>query len=280
VGNGGWVRTDGRPISKNIGMLTSTSGLQGVYYPPRLDELGNDLGNVHTYVATGGVSDGTAVESQCGDYTSPQGGIYVGDAAAGYLAWAYRELDSSGCNKPLHLYCFRSDALVADIIPPPQPGRRIFISSAPYVPGLGTSPDQMCQADATKANLANASKFIAFIATSTMPAAKRLSPGGMPWKRFDEVFVVRQPSDITTGLLLAPANLVADGSQFSNANIWSGTNSPTEASAGTCQDWQSNASSLSGSVGDSITTAAPDWFNIGTTVPCNNPSVRVTCIEP
>jgi hypothetical protein len=194
VGNGGWVRTDGRPFAKNLAALANQSN-QAIYYPPRLDETGKDVGNSHVYVATGGLSDGSAFGSQCGDYNSPTGGLYVGDASDGSYAWAMKELDSSGCGQPYPIYCFRSDGLAADTIPPPQPGRRIFVSAKPFVPGSSVSPDQMCQADAASANLANASQFLAFLATSTTPAIKRLGASGMPWKRVDDVFVVRQISD-------------------------------------------------------------------------------------
>jgi hypothetical protein len=253
---------------------------QTVYYPPRLDEMGNDLGNAHTYVATGGNADGTASGSQCGDYTSPSGDLYVGDAAAGSNSWAMRQLDSGGCARAYHLYCFRGDGPIADIVPPAQPGRRIFVSTQPFVPGSSIGADQMCQADAAAANLANANQFIAFLATSTTPAMKRIRAGGLPWKRADNVFVVRQITDFANGKLMATPGLVASGSLYSNVQVWSGASDASVPGSATCLDWTSGLATSKGLVGDSATTVAPDWFSIGITAPCNDGNKHVVCIEP
>jgi hypothetical protein len=278
VGSGGWVRTDGRPFSKNLASLTSQSpGV--VYYPPRLDETGNDIGNSNTYVATGGDSSGTALGSQCSDYTSPTGSLYMGDAANGSLGWAMSILDSTGCSLPHRTYCFRSDGLVTDLVPPSQPGRRVFLSSKAFVPSGSGSPDRWCQSEATAANLVNASQFIAFVSTSTTPALKRLSASGLPWKRVDEVFVVRQISDFAAGKLLAPLGLFADGSQYSSANVWTGASDPSALGTSTCQDWTTNATTLNGLVGGSDTTAAPDWFDVVPTT-CDSATNHLICIEP
>jgi hypothetical protein len=204
----------------------------------------------------------------------------VGEAATGSNYWAMRELDSGGCGHSYHLYCFRNDGLVVDIVPPPQPGRRIFVSAQPFVPGGSVGADQMCQAEAVTANLANASQFIAFLATSTTPAMKRIRAGGAPWKRADNVLVVRQISDFANGKLLVTPGLVANGSLYVNAQVWSGASDPTVIGSGTCQDWAAGAASLSGLIGDGATTVAPDWFSIGITVPCNNAGNHLICIEP
>jgi hypothetical protein len=280
VGSGGWVRTDGRPFAKNLATLAILGG-QTVYYPPRLDEMGNDLGNVHSFVATGGNADGTAFNSQCGDYTSVSGGIYVGDAATGSFYWAMRELASTGCSGSYRLYCLRADALVADIVPPPQPGRRVFVSAQPFVPGGGVGADQACQTEAAAANLANASQFVAFLSTSTTPAMQRIRASGMPWKRADDVFVVRQISDFANGKLIATPGLVANGSLYVTPQIWTGASNPTAVGSGTCQDWTANTATLSGLIGDGATTVAPDWFSFGGIAdPCNNPNLHIICIEP
>lgn len=84
-----------------------------------------------------------------------------------------------------------------------QEAKARFVSghTKPFVPGGSVGADQMCQADAVAANLANASQFLAFLATSTTPAMKRIRPSGAPWKRADDVFVVRQISDFANGNL-------------------------------------------------------------------------------
>ena len=277
---GGWVRTDGRPFAKNLATL-ATTGSQTVYYPPRLDEMGNDLGNNHLYVATGGMADGSALDSQCSDYTSTSGDLYVGDAATGSNYWAMRELHSGGCGRAYHLYCFRGDGLVADVVPPSQPGRRIFVSAQAFVPGGSLGADQMCQSEAAAANLANANQFLAFIATSTTPAMKRIRASGLPWKRADDVFVVRQITDFANGKLMATPGLVANGSLYTNVQVWTGAGDPTVIGSETCQDWTAGLATSKGIIGDGATTVAPDWFSFGgLTVPCNDPNTHLLCMEP
>ena len=277
VGQGGWVRTDGRPFARNVKSLADPI-YPVAYYPPRIDENGNDLGGHRVYVATGGNQDGTALGSQCADYTSTTGSVYVGEANAGAFAWAMTQLDSAGCGSAYHIYCFRSDALVADLAPPPQDGRRAFVSSIPFVPGGGVSPDVMCQKDADAAYPANTGKFIAFLATSSGAALKRLAASGPPWKRPDDVFVVRQISDLASGKLLAPIDLVADGSTYTNSYVWSGASDPTVTGQDTCADWSSNAATYKTLAGDSMTSATPDWFN-NLTLSCTDATTRLMCVE-
>src|SRR5262249_35155137 len=90
VGAGGWGRTDGRPFAASLVALKTLSG-QVVYYPPRVDENGNDLGPTRITVATGGNNDGTNFGAQCGNYTTTTGGMYIGIAGAGSEYWAYNQ---------------------------------------------------------------------------------------------------------------------------------------------------------------------------------------------
>lgn len=280
VGSGGWVRTDGRPFAKNIVTLGANTK-QIVFYPPRTDEAGNDLGNSTLYVATGSNQDGTSMGAQCEDYTNVVGSHYVGNAAAGSQVWSMTELHGDGCARPYHLYCFRSDALVADIVPAPQPGRRVFLSQQPYVIGNGISPDQLCRTEAALANLGSATPFVAFMATSSTPATKRLNPSGPPWKRFDEVLVARQASDFGQGKLLAPIDLAADGVSYLSSEVWTGAVSPTELGTATCGDWTTTLSLSPAIVGYPASSASPEWFNFGGPIaPCSDPNTHVLCIEP
>jgi Divergent InlB B-repeat domain len=280
VGSGGWVRTDGRPFAHNLATL-GTNSKQIVYYPPRLDENGNDLGNTTIYVATGSNQDGSYLGAQCADYTSPTGSIYVGNAAAGSLEWSMTELHSDGCSRSYHLYCFRTDDQSADLTPPPQPGRRVFISQKAFTPSTATSPDQACQTEAASANLTNPAGFIAFVATTTAAALQRLSATGSPWKRTDDVMVVRQLSDFGAGKLLAPLDLGPDGVSYTTSQVWTGASNPTVQAGANCGDWTSNAASTQGMIGAPSSSAAPDWFSFGgLATPCNDTNTHLICIEP
>lgn len=282
VGNGGWVRVDGRPFARNIAKL-GVLGNQVVYYPPRIDELGNDIGPGHVMVATGGNQDGTTFGVQCADYASTSGDLYVGDAIAGSGYWAYNQLNPNGCSSAFRLYCFRTD-LTGDIKPAPLPGRHVFVTAAGWSPsGNITNADAFCRADATAAGLANASTFVALLATSTAWAASRLTTGGTAWKRVDDVFVFNSPSDFGASKLLAPFGLVADGSLYSNFAFWSGASGPGMVSSGdvSCQDWSTSATTAHGLYGNAILSGGPDWFSSASnTDSCDQAGVHLLCAEP
>ena len=283
VGNGGWVRLDGRPFGRNIATLGVPTN-QVVYYPPRIDELGNDVGPGHVMVATGGNLSGSP--GPCADYTDTTQDFFVGDAIAGSGTWAASQAVASGCSSALRLYCFRSD-MAGDMKPLALPGRRVFVTASGWSPSGGiASADAFCRADAAAAGLASASTntFIALLATSTASAASRLNTGGSPWKRVDDVFVFNSPNDLIASKLLAPFGLIAKGTQYGTFLYWSGAMGPRDASPVglSCQDWSTSAATDSGLFGNANLSGGPEWFADVTTTTnaCNRTDIRLLCAEP
>jgi hypothetical protein len=280
VGTGGWLRTDGRPFAPSANALKTTAN-QIVYYPPRVDENGIDLGPGRIVVATGSNSDGTNFGTQCGNYTTTGGSLYVGAAAAGTQSWSYYVLDSAGCVASAHLYCFRSD-VTATIAPPATAGRHIFTSTAPFVPAGGRdAADGQCQLDAKSAGLPNFSNYIALLATSGASAASRLTIPGLPWKRSDDVLVVADPVDLTKGILLAPIDLPAGGGVYASRAVWTGASDVGAAATGglACNDWKVPSSQMSGFFGYPNFGWQPDWFNAGS-IRCDTINNYLLCVEP
>jgi hypothetical protein len=282
VGSGGWVRVDGRPFARNIATL-GVSGNQVVYYPPRINELGNDVGPAHMLVATGGNPGGSTVGSYCNDYNG-SGALSAGDAIAGSGTWADNQVMPNGCLTALRLYCFRTDLLPVDITPPPVPGRHVFVTASAWQPsGNIAKADAFCQTDAKAAGLPNYNTFVALLATSTASMLSRLHTGGAPWKRVDDVFAFRSPDDLVASNLLAPIDLVADGSFYSDFNFWSGASRPESASSGdvSCQDWSTSSVMAHGLYGDANLSGGPDWFvGSGNTFTCDKTDVHLLCAEP
>jgi hypothetical protein len=286
VGAGGWVRTDGRPFTRNLASLMA--GNQIVYYPPRVDENGNDLGPKHIPVATGGNNYGANFGYQCNggttmSWTQTTGGDYIGLAAAGSQYWAYNQLDSSGCMNPQHLYCFRTDlapAVPIGITFPPANVRRIFISDLAVASGGKVdAADAECVADAKAAGYANFASFISLLATSTTPALKRVNMSGATWMRPDQVLVVATPADLAAGNLISPIDVAADGATYKNPPVWSGAVDPATAGDATCTDWTSASNGVKARYGYPNSATTPDWFNSGT-VSCDQAGMYVICIEP
>jgi hypothetical protein len=286
VGGGGWVRVDGRPFARNIATLAA-AGNQVVFYPPRIDEAGTDVGPAHVLVATGSNSASSAAGGYCNDYTynySGSGTLSVGDAIAGSGSWAYSQDRDNGCSTSLRLYCFRTDLQPVDITPPVLQGRHVFVTASAWTPsGSITSADAFCRADAKAANLNNASTFIALLGTSTTSAAMRLNTGGAAWKRADDVFVFNSPTDLATNRLLAPFDLPADGSLYVSYSFWSGATGPGSASSGdvSCQDWTSSSVLAHGLYGNTNLSGGPDWFaDSAKTFTCDQAGVHLLCAEP
>jgi hypothetical protein len=282
VGKGGWVRMDGRPFARNIATL-GAAGNQVVYYPPRINEMGNDVGPAHVLVATGGNPGGSTVGSYCNDYNGG-GTLSAGDAIAGSGAWAYTQTMNNGCLTSLRLYCFRTDLRPIDIIPPVSQGRRVFVTASAWTPsGNMAKADAYCQTDAKAAGLPNSNTFVALLATSTTSMVSRLHTGGAPWKRADDVLAFRSPDDLVAGNLLAPVDQVADGSLYGDFNFWSGASRPELASSGdvSCQDWSSSSAMAHSLYGNANLSGGPDWFsNSPNTFTCDKADVHLLCAEP
>ena len=211
----------------------------------------------------------------------------MGDAIAGSATWAASLLMADGCSVALRLYCFRSD-LTGDLKPLALPGRRVFVTASAWSPsGSLASADAVCQADAAAAGLASTgtSRFVALLATSTAPAASRLTAGGGPWKRVDDVFVFYSPSDLTAGKLLAPFGLVAKGTQYGTFLYWSGATSPgTTSPVGlSCQDWSTSAATVNGLFGNANLSGGPEWFADAAATThnaCSRTDIHLLCAEP
>ena len=288
IGNGGWVRLDGRIFARNLATLTAP-GNPAVYYPPRIDETGHDVGPGHTPVATGDSilatpsPDGGAATGSCADYTSTTGDLEVGDAIAGGSSWDASQNMTAGCSTAARLYCFRT-GMACDLVPQPLPGRHVFVTASAWSPfGDISNADALCRADAAAASLANAGNFVALLATSAASAASRLTVGGAPWKRVDDVFVFASPTDLATNNLLAAVDLVAKGNLYGDFGFWSGAASPGSVSAGdvSCQDWSSSGATAHGLYGNTDLSAGADWFaNPPNVFSCSETSLHLLCAEP
>jgi hypothetical protein len=280
VGSGGWVRVDGRPFARNIATLTA-SGNPVVFYPPRVDEMGKDVGTGHVLVATGSNAEGASLGTPCGDYTSTTGALAVGDAIAGSTTWGYTQLVSNGCANSYRLYCFNT-TVAGDLRPAPGPGKRVFISKSGWSPfGDISNADAFCRADAVAASMPNANSFVALLATSTAAASTRLLAG--PWKRVDDVIVFRSPNEMASNILLATPGVLADGT-YGDFVFWSGATGPGVVGLRTtsCQEWSSSSNTDHGQIGNANLSATPEWFaaSSGNGDPCDSSGHRLLCVEP
>jgi hypothetical protein len=204
----GWVRTDGKPFGNAAAELRSGR----IFYPPTMDERGNEVP-----ATSGSTFTGTTYQ---GDYdagrtandwaTPPLGTAWTcsgGDVYAGGKSW-FSFWTGGSCNSA-RLLCFEVSRR-SDVTPRLPPGMRIAFASTEYLPGGGPEgADRHCATDATTAGLAGT--FKALLATAAGPAITRVDLGGTPWWRPDGVQVVAKASDIAGLRLLAPIAIQANG---------------------------------------------------------------------
>ncbi|HEX7480562.1 MAG TPA: hypothetical protein VF331_22370, partial [Polyangiales bacterium] len=233
---GGWVRPDERPFAVSRDALLAGQ----VLYPPRLDELGNDLARDHSALITATQPDGTYYGS--GNYTDCEGWtssdttiIYrTGSLSGGTYQWT--AADGATCTQLGRILCLGVDDAISVKITPSL-GRLAFLSRGTLVPGAGVSgADALCAREARAA--ARSSTFIALLASNGASATSRLS-AGEPWVRADGVAIVDQAADLLAGRTpLAPISLQLDGEYRGTVGVWTGADAPDSVptSASHCSD--------------------------------------------
>jgi len=284
----GWMRPDGKAVADTAAGLSPGSGkVSPVFYPPRIDAKGNDLGaGIGATVFTGTHADGTLDTTYtCMDWSSmTASGARIGDPVAGAGSWSDTN-SIVGCNQSYaKFYCFQVD-YSNPFLPPaiPSGGRIAFLSSF-YTPGSMT-PDAKCAADASAASLTGT--FKAFIASAGGPMADttRFNFSLGAWFRKDGVQVVTNASDYTssTAVPLAPIDLSADGLTYSGQQLfWTGVptgggGDTTTAGTGatTCSTWATGSSSSNGNAGI-ISFYKGNWGDFSQ--PCNS-SMPLMCLQ-
>ncbi len=272
---GGWVRTDKRPFATSLAALTSGA----VLYPPRLDELGNDLVKDSSPVITATGPDGTFFRegsyTDCAGWTSIDTTINyrTGTASGGTYQWT--AADGATCTQHGHILCLGIDDAVS-IKVAARTGRLAFLSTRVYLPGKGVAAaDALCANEATASALSGS--FIALLATGAASAVSRLS-AGETWVRADGVAIVDHAADLLGGKpLLAPISVQLDGSYHGTVGAWTGAGAPNVVAKGAlhCSSWSaSTGEGLHGLSGSSGAQAFD--FDL---LPCTANYLHLYCLE-
>jgi hypothetical protein len=266
----GWYRVDGMPFTDRVTDLASNNAETLVWYPPRLDEHGNDLGPADdTAVATGTWLDGTSdfLGQDCNGFTGNTLGVN-GVLDGGRVSWTQDDVNAS-CTTPAHVYCFGVDKNV--VVPPPvapADTRLAFIAVAAVGGGI-SGLDATCQS-AAQANGATGT-FIAWIATTSSSASSRFS-GTTPWRRRDNLVVLTAQLEMLAGIDQRLDGIGAEGS------VWTGAKLPDAVAASpgdTCNDWTSTSGNgIVGTPGRSLIAHA---FDSGTQT-CGQ-TAYIYCLE-
>jgi len=283
-GASGWVRRDGRPVFNSVDDLSKNR----VFYPPRLDESGNDVG-ASPWVMTNTNPDGTgyvgAGYSSCSDFNSnTDNGTYLLCGVASFSDVTFTSNYGAGCSSQGRIYCLGVDRQAQVAVVPAQ-GRHAFMTLGFLPPGKGiSSADALCQSEATTAGLSGT--YLALlpqmIAGYQYSAASRFSTSGPTWVRADGIAITQTAAAFfTTSFFDVPPNLTADGVyRFGPEYAWTGAATPTSTAtdATDCANWTSSSSSSTAVVGFAGDTNTKAYFN-AITSSCDNAWMRITCLQ-
>jgi hypothetical protein len=270
VGKRGWVRTDGRPFGDTIDALL----IHGSFYPPRIDEFGNDLVDSTLGVATGSTKDGTrSTGLTSNDWMSP-GGFQSGAPTVAIGEWGGDQIMNA---QPARLYCLGT-AYANPLNITKTAGRMAFLSYGPYLPGVGApAPDTQCQTDAAQNGLNGT--FHALLSRSDRAATDNFDLKGPVWVRVDGIPWVATASDVALGKVLTSLNVRADGTYTIFVRAWGGSVNPgTKSIVGQdCSGWTSNSSTQSATWGASEETNGAFWKLFA--APCNDGMEYLYCLQ-
>ncbi len=277
-GASGWIRPDGKPVLNNVEDIAKNK----FFYPPRLDESGNDLGEapeVITATTENGTLSTGATDTSCGDFTSgvavPNMSVPAGLASAN--SSLFTSFSGLPCDQLTRLYCFGIDYQAQVMVAPPV-ARNAFMTKSDWTPGggIGTA-DALCQQEASAAGLTGTYK--ALLAPSGSTIASRFDTSGSPWTRVDGTWLAPDAGLFFQGTTFsAPPNLTADGSvYYGGQNLWTGAATPSTVgtAASTCVDWSSmSGQGVAGVAGDS---SVRDFF--GELTQSCNWGFKLACLQ-
>lgn len=272
---GPWTRTDGTPFADDLESMLGMAGR--IYTPMRYDERGNDAGFAAYFTGTGG--DGALMGGACGGWTAATT-AYATAGATWQTIWGWTDGTFADCSRPARLLCLETGSAPRRA-PRPAAAKKAFVTSTGYSGNLGglAGADAKCQARAAAAGLANASRFKAWLSTSTVDAGARLTSGG-PWARIDGILLASSLADLTADRPLTSLAVDETG-----AYVWESAHTATSAgvfvtdapNGSSCNDWTYEGGTPPEAAIGSTIDAASAWSYSGGTY-CTVPA-RLYCFE-
>ncbi len=228
----GWARPDGKPFADTVDDLVEGT----IFFPPRLDETGADIGATFAWTATSasGELDDEDDNGSCDDWTSASASLNATRGATDGGTGAWTASGASSCATPRRLLCFGVDddtPLTVD----PFAGRLAFVTESEKLATQGIEEfDDTCQGEADDAALSGS--FQAAVATEGTTIADRFDVEGDRWVRIDGTPIVADAESLATAPFDAAISQRADGS-YADVTTWFGTSALDEEGTATCDDW-------------------------------------------
>ncbi len=123
-----------------------------IFFPPRLDEFGRDVGDDALVVTDTFAGGATNTGTHCSDWASETAAdVIVGEPAGGTSR--FTQVDVRGCDDETRLYCFSAALMEAFATPPPGPSV-VFLSFGTVAGNAGLAAmDALCTNEASQAGL-------------------------------------------------------------------------------------------------------------------------------
>jgi len=268
----GWVRMDGMPFADQLNGLF---GAGSAYNDVGFSELGEPLAR---FVWTALTAEPDRVT--CGDWTdaAAPGFALQGESSSGPV---WDGPSAAACDTSAPIYCLGRSQTTALGALPSFPGKRIWVSNTPFVPG-SMSPDQQCQAERPP-GVATGVALLAYVGRAASAVldldASYVRPDGQLVGTGAELVAVSAFTGEQTNLVSGPWVLANGTTAEFLTGLWTGSTSMTAAGTAneTCNDWQSPGST--GHAGTYGYAGVRFWQSFTLPNTCNF-SHHLYCVEP
>lgn len=270
-GAGPWYLSNG--VSTFTGTLDEITGSPWkIFRSAFLDENGDPLPTDDAEFWTGTTHLGTVAsgDATCANWTSGFG-FSQGDTGSGiHTAWYWSAYFVRDCDQNRRLLCLEPGESEVTILGW-SPASLAFVTSAIGTGDLASWPeaagesgldagDAICRSLADAARLPAPESFVAWLSTSTLDAAERLTSEG-PFRRVDGYAIANSKTQLVDGGLDTSLSVYENG-QYLNGprlNVRTGTEADGTAAPARCLDWTAGDSSEDGAAGLANAARVDSW---------------------
>lgn len=267
---GPWYRYDG--VGRFAGTIDElVSDEPRIYQPIRYTETGGDLANNVLGYWTGSDPRGEVTDDTCGSWVVGTSGPFglAGSQVHTTGNWTYRS--TVPCEQNRRLLCLEPG--LSEVTPVPWvPAALAFTTSAAGRGNLGSWPeaagesgleagDAICRNLASAAHLPSPETFIAWISSSTVDAADRMTLDGVTIRRVDGFRIADSKADLLANGNANTFHVDERGRYLAdNFLVYTSTYSDgTRRAEETCLDWTSSSGVESALFGTANIAYGGDW---------------------
>lgn len=274
---GPWYRVNG--TAAFTGTLDELTGPQRlIYQSVRFDEFGVVVPAGERYF-TGTIWTGQASDQTCSSWVVSASGVFgrFGTTNASAVHWTSQ--NGQDCSMPARLLCFEPGA--SEVTPISwSPAALAFVTSVYGTGDLSTWPpaggasgigagDAICRNLAAAAHLPAPESFVAWLSTTTVDAADRLTLAGVAYRRLDGFRIAASKASLLANGPTVSLHVDETGSYIQAIpSTLTGTDETGQAAGSRCLNWSSGAAGESGWRGYASLDSNGQWTDHSES-PCN-----------